>query len=62
MSSNTSNEDGVTVYDLVRILSKTEVPSERLEKFVEGRFGWKALTPADQHWMAVELLRWREHR
>jgi len=62
MSSDASKNDDVTVYDLIRILSKTEVPSERLEKFVEGRFGWKALTPADQHWMAIEILRWRQHR
>ncbi len=62
MSSDASKNDDVTVYDLIRILSKTEVPSERLEKFVAGRFGWKALTPADQHWMAIEILRWRQHR
>lgn len=54
--------DEMTVYDLIRALSKTEVPTDRLEKFVEGRFHWRALTPQDQIQMAAELLRWREHR
>lgn len=54
--------DEMTPYDLIRTLSHTEVSTDRLEKFVDGTFHWKALTPGDQKAMARELLRWREHR
>lgn len=62
MNRDAARPDEMTRYDVVRALAKTEVPTDRLEKFVDGKFHWRGLTPGDQKAMARELLRWRERR
>lgn len=36
-----------------------KVPTDRLIKFVQGTFDWKALPPAEQRAMALEILTYR---
>jgi|TARA_R100000482_G_scaffold58992_2_gene21432 hypothetical protein len=37
-----------------------KIPQDRLEKFINGKYHWKALTPSDQMKVAKELYLLRQ--
>jgi len=39
---------------------KEKIPQDRLEKFINGKYHWKALTPSDQMKIAKELYLLRQ--
>ena len=39
-----------------------KIPQDRLEKFINGKYHWKALTPSDQMKVAKELYLLRQGR
>lgn len=39
-----------------------KIPQDRLEKFINGKYHWKALTPSDQMKVAKELYLSRQGR
>jgi len=41
---------------------KDKIPQDRLEKFINGKYHWKALTPTDQMKIAKELYLLRQGR
>lgn len=41
---------------------KDKIPQDRLEKFINGKYHWKALTPTDQMKVAKELYLLRQGR
>lgn len=56
------NESAYAIKDAVLAIleADTTIPQERLESFINNKYHWKALTPADQMRVAKELYAYRK--
>lgn len=48
--------------DRLSVDDSDKIPQDRLEKFINGKYHWKALTPSDQMKVAKELYLSRQGR